>query len=172
MRISPRRVIVNLKYSKLKGDVLDVSSDSEGIIYSLIKDNKETKSITPNCFDEDKSSYDSCAVFFALGTLNKLDARLLIDDIYQYIKIDGEVFIWDRVKEKKEIVRDKIIAKLPNDKEKSFELINLNPFYELNLSKCKKLLEKHFEIKETVIWDKVIYIRAVRKEIDKNLKSS
>lgn len=164
MRISPRRVIVNLKYAQLKGDILDISSDGEGIIYSLVKDNVKSEKIDSNCFNEDKSNYDSCSIFFTLSILSKSDEVSLIEDINERIKSGGELFIWDRVKEKKEIVRDRVIAKFPGGKEKSFEFMNLNPFAEFNLSKCEKLLEKYFKIEESLIWDKVIYIRAVRKE--------
>lgn len=165
MRISPKRLIVNLKYANLKGDVLDISSDNSGIIYSLIKSNNlEKKNINVDYFsDNNQHLYDSAAIFFTLGSLGKLESQELIKDVYKSIKEDGEIYIWDRIKAKGDIVHDNVVAKMPNGKEKYFNVMNLNPFYEFNIDKCKNLLNKYFKIEEKVIWDKVIYIKAIKR---------
>ena len=166
MRISPKRLIVNLKYVNLKGDVLDISSDNSGIIYSLIKaNNLERRDINVDYFsDNNKHLYDSGAIFFTLGSLGKFESQELIQEVYKSIKDNGEIYIWDRIKEKGELVHDNVIAKMPDGSEKKFNIMNLNPFYEFNLDKCQSLFNKYFEIEERIIWDKVIYIKAIKKE--------
>ena len=162
MRISPRRTVVNLKYIDLKGDLLDVSLDETGIIYNLIK-SKNRKEITLNYLknlDNKQEKFDCCTIFFSLGKLNKNDSKSLLKDVGNFLKKDSEIYIWDRIKEKNEIVRDNVFVKLPDDIEKSFQLMNLNPFYEFNYFRCEELLKNEYLIEETLIWDKVIYIKA------------
>ena len=162
MRISPKRKVVSLKYIDLKGDILDVSLDETGVIYNLIK-NKSRKDITLSYLqssDNKEEQFDCCTMFFSLGKLNKVDSKILLDDVGKLIKKNGELYIWDRVKVKNEIVRDNIFVKMPDDTEKKFKLMNLNPFYEFDYSRCEELLKNKYLIEESLIWDKVIYIKA------------
>lgn len=162
MRISPKRTVVNLKYLDLKGDVLDVSLDETGVIYNLIK-SKNSCDITLSYLkssNQESEQFDCCTVFFSLGKLSKGDSKVLLEDIEQLMKKNGDLYIWDRIKTKSEIVRDNIFVKMPDYTEKKFQLMNLNPFYEFNFERCEELLKNKFLIKETLIWDNVIYIKA------------
>ncbi|WP_297520364.1 hypothetical protein [uncultured Clostridium sp.] len=162
MRISPKRTVVNLKYIELKGDILDVSLDDTGVIYNLIK-SKNNEDISLSYLKDSKDEegkFDCCTLFFSLGTLSKGDSKVLIQDISKLIKFDGELYLWDRIKVKNEIIRDNVIVKMPDETDKKFQLMNLNPFYEFNDSRCRELLKNNFMIIETLIWDNVIYIKA------------
>ncbi|MGL4761329.1 MAG: hypothetical protein ACRC6T_11300 [Sarcina sp.] len=162
MRISPKRTVVNLKYIDLKGDLLDVSLDEAGVIYNLIKSkNKEEVNLSYLHEAKDtKEKFDCATIFFSLGKLGKVDSKLLIEDISKLIKSEGELYLWDRIKAKNEIIRDNILVKMPDETERKFQLMNLNPFYEFNYSRCVEFLENEFLIEESLIWDNVIYIKA------------
>lgn len=156
MRISPKKTLVNLEYINLEGNILDISIDNCGIIYNLLKiTNRENLNI-----DMDIQTYDSVAVFFALGTLNKEHGKKLIEEVYDKTNENAKVYIWDRIKSKNEIIRDNIIANLGQGIKKEFYLSNLNPFYEFNIERVEKILNKKFKIIEKVVWDNVIYIEA------------
>ncbi|MGL5575509.1 MAG: hypothetical protein ACRDCW_08220 [Sarcina sp.] len=161
LRISPKRTVVNLKYLDLKGDLLDVSLDETGVIYNLIK-SKNSDEINLSYLKDlnSKEVFDCCTMFFSLGKLNRIDSNKLLENIEKLIKKDGELYIWDRIKTKNEFIRDNIFVKLPDGTEKKFQLMNLNPFYEFNHLRCEELLENKFLIKETLVWDNVIYIKA------------
>ncbi|MGL4655589.1 MAG: hypothetical protein ACRCWM_06885 [Sarcina sp.] len=162
MRISPKRTVVNLKYIDLKGDLLDVSLEETGVIYNLIK-SRNSDDISLSCLnnlDNKDEQFDCCTMFFSLGKLNRIDSKVLIEDIEKLIRKDGCLYIWDRIKMKNEIIRDNIFVKMPDDTEKKFQLMNFNPFYEFNYTRCEELLQNKFLIKETLIWDNVIYIKA------------
>lgn len=157
MRISPKTKVVNLQYTNLNGNVLDISLDDAGIIYNFIK-NKGNDVL--NLDDDISTKFDSTAIFFTLGSLSKTDSKKIIKEVYDLSNDSSCVYIWDRLKYKNEIVRDKIVVNLSPDVKKEFYLSNLNPFYEFNLDRIEKILEKKFLIEEKLIWDDVIYIKA------------
>ncbi|MGL4991025.1 MAG: hypothetical protein ACRC57_07690 [Sarcina sp.] len=156
MRISPKKTLVNLEYITLEGNVLDISIDNSGIIYNLLKmTNQGNFNI-----DMDVQTYDSVAVFFALGTLNKEQSKKLIEEVHNKTNENAKIYIWDRIKSKNEIIRDKVVASLGMGIKREFYLSNLNPFYEFNIERVEKILSEKFMIVEKVIWDNIIYIEA------------
>ena len=161
MRVSPKKLLVNLKYTQLKGNVLDVSLDETGIIYNLVKIKDSGKIIIE---DSVEGKYNSAALFFSLGTLNKTASRELLLNIFELIEDNGEVYIWDRVKEKNELIHDKVIARLDDETTKEFSIMNLNPFYEFNLSRIENLIKDLFILEEKLIWDNVIYLKLSKKK--------
>lgn len=162
MNIKAKRLFVDLNFFEPKGNVLDISNENTGIIYNLTKHNNITVDIDDIRLT-DKILYDSCAIFFACSLMSKSELRTMFDDINKSLTENGEIYIWDRVKEKGEIVRDNIYALLPEKVTKSFKYMNLNPFTEFNMNNLEKTLEKNFDIEETIIWDKIIYLKVKKK---------
>lgn len=65
-------------------------------------------------------------------------------------------------------MRDDIYALLPNKITKNFKYTNLNPFVEFKLDNIEKILEKNFDIAETIIWDKIMYLKLKKKGTNKD----
>lgn len=156
MRISPTTKVVNLKYANLDGKVLDISGDNVGIIYNYLKIKNENNII----IEPSEEIYDSVAIFFSLSSLSKYQSIDLINDVYSKVDENSDLYIWDRLKSKNEIIKDKIVVNLSNDTKKIFNLLNLNPFYEFNIKKIEHILTDKFYITDKIIWDDIIYIKA------------
>ena len=160
-----KTIILNLSDIKLKGNILDIG-ESFGVIYNISKDIMSELSIDYVNGDNNKlieNEYDTCTMFFSLSKLWTNFARFkLIEEISKYIKIGGEIYIWDINKEIKEIINNKIITVLPSGNNKEFEFKNLNPIIKSNVDENQKLLEKYFQIEETKIWEDIHFIRGIK----------
>lgn len=159
MRVSPKKLVVNLKYAELKGNVLDVSLDDAGVIYNLIKLKDPNDVKVDDKLDE---NYDSAALFFSLSSLNKTDSKSLLVNLYNLLNDEGEIYIWDRAKAKNELVRDRVLAKLDDKVTKEFNIMNLNPFYEFSIEKVENLIDGLFIVSEKLLWDNVIYLKLIK----------
>ncbi|MFR5264612.1 hypothetical protein [Clostridium sp.] len=167
MNIKGKRLFVDLTFFSPNGNVLDISNDNTGIIYNITKHNNDLVDID-DCKLSEEIFYDSCAIFFVCSMISKLELETMFNDINKVLKENGEIYIWDRVKEKGEIVRDDIHALLPNKTTKNFKYINLNPFTEFKLDNIEKILEKNFYIAETIIWDRIMYLKLNKKGTKKD----
>lgn len=161
-----KTIILNLSDIKLKGNILDIG-ESFGVIYNISKDIMSELSIDYVNGDNNnkliENEYDTCTMFFSLSKLWTNFARFkLIEEISKYIKIGGEIYIWDINKEIKEIINNKIITVLPSGNNKEFEFKNLNPIIKSNVDENQKLLEKYFQIEETKIWEDIHFIRGIK----------
>lgn len=158
-----KRIILNLREVKLKGDILDVG-ESFGVIYNLSKDilgELAIDFVIDDSSEENYGTYDTCAMFFHLSSVfSKSGKQKLIEDVAKYLKPGGEVYIWDINKDSKEIIKNNITAILPSGKMKEFEFKNLNPLSKSLIDINKKLLEKSFEIEDTKLWEDIHYIKA------------
>ena len=93
--------MINLEHKYFSGNVLDIGLQNHGIVYNLYKHNNENfnveyvdgKDETDNI---QKNSYDSCIMFLSFSSLSlKLHKKNLIKEIYDYLKEDGILHIWD-----------------------------------------------------------------------------
>lgn len=159
MKISPKRSLVNLNYLDIKGSVLDVSVNNN-IIYNML--NKNNDDFNQEIY-RSEMKYKVATVFFSLGLLSVEERKCIINDLYDRLEMNSHIYLWDRVKQKKEIIYDKIIVKLPDNSEDEFIYMNLNPFSEFNISDCMQIITTKFNIEEKMVWDGIIYIKAVRK---------
>ncbi|MGL5354038.1 MAG: hypothetical protein ACRDA5_12040 [Clostridium sp.] len=161
-----KTMILNLADVKLKGDVLDVG-ESFGVIYNLSTDTEEEVAIdyvgSENRHLLTKEGYDTCTIFFHLSSMWSMSSRVsLIKEVTKYLKVGGEIYIWDINKEVGTVINNTINALLPSGKLKEFEFKNLNPICKSSIDDTKIMLEKSYEIEETKLWEDIYFVKAVK----------
>lgn len=163
-----KTMILNLSDVKLKGDVLDVG-ESFGVIYNLSADVEAEVAIDYIGSEHSHlltwEDYDTCTIFFHLSSMWSMNKRInLIKEVTKYLKVGGEICIWDINKEVGSVINNKINAVLPSGKLKEFEFKNLNPLCKSNIEDTKIMLEKFYEIEETKLWEEIYYIKAKKSQ--------
>lgn len=94
--------------------------------------------------------------------------RKIIKEVYKYIKLGGEILIWDINKERGKVFNNKIKIILPKSNIKEFNFKNLNVITSSNIEETKKILEKYFNIEETKAWEDIFFLRG--KKLETNVK--
>ena len=164
-------LILNMEHLKLEGDILDVTSENAGVIYSLSKEVEEELSVdyVEEESELEKKKYDVCTFFFNLNNANGgLKKESLIKKITESLKDNGSIYLWDMNKTRGEVVDYKIKVILPNNKIKEGVIKNLNPLISCNFEEIKKILSKYYIIKEVKQWEDVFFLNGVKK---KDIKS-
>ena len=165
-------LVINMKDVKFGGNTLDVGNDNYGVIYNILKG--EEDEISVDYYSEDlsnqyKNFYDNGVTFFSLSQLaTKGERDMVLKEIWQNLKVGGNLYIWDREKRVKEIIKDNINVLMPDGTTKEFKFSNINPLAEFGFFNFQKTLEKYFEIQEGRICDKIIYIKAKKRGIINN----
>lgn len=159
-----KTLVINLEDINLQGDILDVGEKNFGVIYNISKEVEEELSLdyvnSETKVELKSREYDACTFFFDLNKIwTSLEKEKLIREISSYIKEDGEIFIWDIIKERGKVFNNKIRVILPRGKIKEFNFKNLNVLLSSNTEEIKKILEKYFEIEETKAWEDIFFIR-------------
>lgn len=162
-----KTIVLNMNDVNFEGNILDVGGENYGIIYNIKKFLDEE--IAVDYVDDSKAmgtfEYDTCVLFFSLGKINTQKEREnMLNEIYPLIKEDGEIFLWDMIKYKNQIYKNKLRVILPGDKIKEFTLRDINFLKEWGEEDGKKTLEKYFEIQETKVWEDVYYIKAKKRK--------
>ncbi|MBB6714386.1 hypothetical protein [Clostridium gasigenes] len=163
-----KTMILNLSDVKLKGDVLDVG-ESFGVIYNLSKDVEDEVAVDYIGSEQrhllTMEDYDTCTIFFHLSSMWSMNSRInLIKEVTKYLKVGGEICIWDINKEVGTVVNNKINALLPSGKVQEFEFKNINPLCKSNIEDTKIMLEKSYKIEETKLWEEIYYIKAKKSQ--------
>ncbi|MDD7793010.1 hypothetical protein [Clostridium sp. 'White wine YQ'] len=161
-----KTIVLNLKDMELKGDILDVGGENYGVIYNIKKylDSEVAVDFVDESREIINSNYDTCILFFSLGKINNNKERhKLMSEIYPLIKEDGELYIWDIVKKKNEVFKNKIRVILPEEKTKEFSIKDSNFLKEWSADESKKVLEKYCDILETREWEDIFFIKAKKK---------
>ena len=164
-------LILNMEHLKLEGDILDVTSENAGVIYSFSKEVEEELSVdyVEEESELEKKKYDVCTFFFNLNNVNGgLKKESLIKKITESLKDNGSIYLWDMNKTRGEVVDYKIKVILPNNKIKEGVIKNLNPLISCNFEEIKKILSKYYIIKEEKQWEDVFFLNGVKK---KDIKS-
>ncbi|SHH90925.1 hypothetical protein [Clostridium intestinale] len=162
-----KTIVLNMNDVNFEGNILDVGGENYGIIYNIKKFLDEEVAV--DYVDDSKAmgtfEYDTCVLFFSLGKINTQKEREnMLNEIYPLIKEDGEIFLWDMIKYKNQIYKNKLRVILPGDKIKEFTLRDINFLKEWGEEDGKKTLEKYFEIQETKVWEDVYYIKAKKQK--------
>jgi hypothetical protein len=164
-----KEVYINLEDEKLKGNVLDVSLDNQGIIYNLCKNSNEDIKIEYIQNNDQANSiineyYDIVALFFTIERLgiNK-HIKGLLEEVTRYLKVGGQIIIWDLEKSRWKYSNFNLNVLLPGKNQKSINIKNYNIFKETSGEKIKNLLEKDFDIIELISRDNIYYIRGNKK---------
>ncbi|WP_242840661.1 hypothetical protein [Clostridium hydrogeniformans] len=162
-----REYKLDFNHIKLENNVLDISSENYGIIYSLLKESYDEISV--DYVDGDgnaleKGFYDNAAMFFVLNKplINK-ERKKLIDDVTSKLKENGEIYIWDYKKAYGKTFIGKIICSLPNNIEKEFILKDMNIMKSYDEHSILSILNKEYLILDTNVWDEIFFIRAKKK---------
>lgn len=163
-----KTLVISLENLKITGDILDVGGDDFGVIYNVFKEVESELSLDYADTDDGKrlreKSFDAATLFFAMGDLGKKrNKEELIKEIVQYLKVNGEVYIWDIVKNKGEFINNTVKVILPNSKVKDFKIKKINPFLTCSMEEVEKSLEKYCKVVETKQWEELFFIKAIKK---------
>ncbi|AGX44066.1 hypothetical protein [Clostridium saccharobutylicum] len=165
-----KTLVINLEDINLQGDILDVGEKNSGIIYNISKEVEEELSLDYVCEDTKielkNRQYDACTFFFELNKIwTNTQKERLISEVSNYVKEDGEIYIWDINKERGKVFNNKIRVILPNNKIKEFAFKNLNILSHSNIEEIKKILKKHFKVEVTKVWEDIFFIRGRKTQI-------
>ncbi|HHD2751449.1 TPA: hypothetical protein ACOTG0_000191 [Clostridium perfringens] len=166
-----REVVLDMSNINFKGNTLDVGINNYGIIYNILKQTKNEISVdyyVENFSEEYRNQYDNGVLFFSLSQLDKSETENVIKNIWSNVRFGGNIYIWDREKKRRETVNDKIKVLMPNENEKEIEFIDNSISSEFTINSSKKVLEKYFEIQETKVCDKIIFIKGIKRGSIKN----
>lgn len=162
-----KNLTIDMRNVRFKGNTLDVGNDNYGIIYNILKNIEDEISVDYYIEDlenEYTNKYDNGVLFFSLSQLsNKAERDKVLKTIWKNLRFGGSLYIWDREKKQKEIVNDKIKVLMDKGKEKEFIFSNMSPFTEFTIYSTQKILEKYFEIQETRVCDKIIFVKAIKR---------
>lgn len=162
-----KTIFINMNDVKIKGDILDMSSENSGIVYNISKDVEEELCVDYVTSDNksvlDERKYDACTFMFNFNNIwgNRRKAKV-IKDVVKYLKDDGEIYVWDVNKEGGRFIDYKINIALPNGEIKRAALKNYNPIATCSIEEIQKILEKYCKIEETKVWEDVFFIKAVK----------
>ena len=163
-----KTLVVNKKYLELEGDVLDISQENAGFIYSISKDIEEELSV--DYVDENNKGilngrkYDACTFFFDLNKLwGNRKRKMLVKEVTSFIKDDGKIFLWDINKEMGDRVNNKVEIILPSGQVKGGLLRNNNPISSCTFEETIKIIEKYYIIEETKVWKEMFFIQGRKK---------
>ncbi|ARC85124.1 hypothetical protein U732_3870 [Clostridium argentinense CDC 2741] len=144
-------VFINLENNILYGNLLDIGHDNYGVIYNLFKHYDEECDI--QYFEKrarrdiEKQSYDSCILFFSLNSIFKnIEKRRLIDEVGDYLKNDGILYIWDIDKKFLKTYENNIKVYMPDKSLKEFQIKDYNILKDNSKEKILDLVDKRFEV--------------------------
>ncbi|MFR1708461.1 MAG: hypothetical protein ACLSV2_06145 [Clostridium sp.] len=149
-------LFVNLEKEVFRGNVLDITYESEGIIYKANKyyDNFIDVDYLENTLEKecnDEGYYDSCILFFSLNKIKSYRQKLkLFDNIYRLMRKNGYVYIWDVEKEPMKTSQKNIKVSLPDKSMKNFQINLMDIFADNTSSKIVDVLKDYFDIVEKI----------------------
>ncbi|MEG1002554.1 hypothetical protein [Clostridium sp.] len=161
-----KTLILNLKDVKISGDILDISKEENNIISRLVvEENDEIAidSVEEENDDLNNKKYGVCTFFFNLSSIwNTTKREMLIEDVYNKLQDNAEIYIWDINKNIGEFVDSKLKVLLPKEEIKEYKIKNNNLISSSNVEECKKILEKKFKIEETKVWEDIYFIKGIK----------
>lgn len=167
-------IFINLEQEFFNGNVLDIGFCNKGIVYNLFKKydfNDEINYINgEQCKDEiEEDFYDNCILFFSLSNIMLSNNKeKLIQDIYKYLKEDGNLYIWDIDKPFTKGFNAKIKILLPNKEIKKINIIDFNILKNASKENTVELLKNKFDIIDLKSSQNIYYLRAKRKGRNNN----
>ncbi|KYH30315.1 MULTISPECIES: hypothetical protein [Clostridium] len=162
-------IVIDLEKQYFSGEILDISSDNYGIVYNIYKSkNKEFDVEYIDGRDKAKNIkenfYDSCVMFLAFSSIIfKISRKILIEKIYNYLKEDGFIYIWDIDKGYGKTFFGKINVIMPQGISKKIEIKDMNLLKDTSSKTILKLIEEFFNIVEFKSLDNIYYIKAQKK---------
>lgn len=171
--IKINEVEVNLENEKFDGNVLDIGMDNHGIIYQMCKNYDDELCV--DYVDKEgeqhsieKNEYDVAVLFLAIGKLSfNTERKKLLQEVYDYLKDDGEIKVWDIDKGSMETVNLRLKVLLPGGRVKSINFRDFNFVKDSSKENIIKLIEPMFDIIETTTVNNIYCIRGrkIKKEM-------
>jgi hypothetical protein len=165
LRSVKKEIFINMEQEILTGNILDIGKDHHGIVYSLFKQYNDETSVEYVSGKENKElikkrEYDSCVLFFSLSNIwLKYNKRKLIKDIYEFLRENGTIYIWDIDKGYSSFFYAKVKLSLPERKIKEISVRDLNPLKDNSKNSMIKLLQEYFEIVDSKSSDNIYFIK-------------
>ncbi|GKX66869.1 hypothetical protein [Inconstantimicrobium mannanitabidum] len=165
-------MIIDMSKYLFNGDVIDISKDNYNIIYNVIKYAEDEISIDyiEEEYDLPKDNkFNSCVCFLTIGKINTTRGKeKILKKASKFLREDGYIYLWDVLKEKRESLQIPIKVLMPNNEIKLINYTNKNIFCENKERDFKSIVDKYFEIEETKISEKIIFIKAKMKGTKKD----
>lgn len=165
-----KEVFISLEKEIFKGNVLDIGFSNHGIIYNIYKqyidddtsieylEGKEEK------IRIEKEQYDVCALFLTLSDMKStLTRKKLIKDIYNFLKLDGLLYIWDIDKGFAKTFNSIIKVVLPDKSTKQISLRDFNILKNSSKENTMKILQNYFEVLTLKNSDNIYYMICKKK---------
>jgi len=175
-----KEIILNLIEQKFNGNILDIGFFNYGIVYNIIKNTQESYSLEyfhneSKDINIDENFYDSSVLFFSFSEiLFRLKRRNLLIKIYEGLKEEGILHIWDINKGFGKTYNNKLKIFLPKGKVKEIIIKDYNIFKNVSKKSTINLLSSKFDIIEEIDEGELYYIKAQKKRRKNNeeIKSS
>lgn len=165
-------MVIDMSKYLFYGDVIDIGKDNYNIIYNMVKSAEDE--ICIDYIEEDcdllvENKYNSCVCFLTLGRINTQRGKeKILKKAIKFLREDGYLYLWDILKEKGEALEFPVEVLMPNNELKLINYKNRNIFCENKEKDLKSTVDKYFEIEETKISDKIIFIKAKMKGTKKD----
>lgn len=170
-------IYIDLNSDMLTGDVLDIGFNNYGIIYNLYKQQNKDLSVEYLRGSEDKGciekqGYDNCVLLFSLSSIwLKINRKKLINDVYEFLKEDGIIHIWDTDKGYLKFFNRIIKLQTADSKLKDIRIADFNVFKDASQKSTIMLIEQFFEIIDLEAHDNVYYIKAKKRSMQHSVKA-
>lgn len=163
-------LFLSLEREVFRGNVLDITCNNQGIIYSANKyydDYIEIDYLENDITDCNlQSHYDSCIIFFSLRRYtSKNSRRKLLKRVHEMISKDGYIYIWDIRKELFKVWVNNIKVVLPDKTIAKLQINDLNIFEEITPEKIAESVKEYFDIVENINSKDYFKIVAKRKDV-------
>lgn len=160
---------INMEKEIFSGNVLDIGLKNYGIIYNIYKEYNDEVAVEYVSGKNDEKSiengfYDFSILFFTMSSIwLSMSKSRVIKRIYDSLKDDGYLFIWDIDKGYRQIFNGSIKVLLPNRIIKNIHIKNYNILQNNSKTQTVKLMENYFEVIDLKASDGIYYIKAKKK---------
>lgn len=164
-------IFLSLEKEVFRGNILDITYDSQGIIYNVNKYYDNFMEIdyleNENCMNEEKfkSYYDSCILFFSLRKYSSKDRKKLFKQIHEHTNKMGYIYIWEIRKDLFKSYNKKINVALPDKSIVKFPISDMNLFEECTPEKVIESMQEYFEVIENINSKDCFKIVGKRKDV-------
>lgn len=165
------RVFLSFEKERFIGNILDVTRDNEGIIYSIYKQQGENEEVDYIDNNQGESSlyddyYDSCVMFFSFNLIPSIrKKKILLKRINKALKKDGYMYIWDINSPIFSIKNKEIRAALPDRTFKDIKIKCNNLFTNNSKDKIIDIISNYFSIEEIRSCKDVYSLVCKRKDV-------
>lgn len=164
-----KEIFINLENVIFNGDILDIAADNNGIVYNLYKAINDEVAVDyiDAQYEESEisaNSYDNCTLFFSLNNYFwKFRKKYLIKKIYEYLKDDGYIYIWDFDKGYSKMFYGSIKIMLPGRSLKNITIKDFNILKDNSLKSNLKIIGRYFQIEDLKTSDGIYFIRGKKR---------